>query len=189
MPTNFRLVDRDTAYLLPPSVDEWLPDNHLARFVVEIVDELDISSLEGSYTASGSDAYHPRMMLALLFYSYATGMFSSRKMEAATYESVPVRYVAANQHKHQFGPSDDCLIAFRSRRNKGTLFQAFVVQNKPTQLPVQQLKQCAAAVQKHKDLSAGRISAQLCADQSRQPVETLTHIAGPAVQMVAVGRA
>lgn len=110
MPTNFRLVDRDTAYLLPPSVDEWLPDNHLARFVVEIVDELDISSLEGSYTASGSDAYHPRMMLALLFYSYATGTFSSRKMEAATYESVPVRYVAANQH-----PDHDTICTFRRR--------------------------------------------------------------------------
>ena len=110
MPTNFRLVDRDTAYLLPPSVDEWLPDNHLARFVVEIVDELDVSSLEGAYTGSGSDAYHPRMMLALLFYCYATGMFSSRKMEAATYESVPVRFVAANQH-----PDHDTICTFRRR--------------------------------------------------------------------------
>ena len=110
MPTNFRLVDRDTAYLLPPSVDEWLPNNHLARFVVEIVDELDVSSLEGAYTGSGSDAYHPRMMLALLFYCYATGMFSSRKMEAATYESVPVRFVAANQH-----PDHDTICTFRRR--------------------------------------------------------------------------
>lgn len=110
MPTNFRLVDRDTAYLLPPSVDEWLPDNHLARFVVEIVDQLDISALEGVYTGSGSDAYHPRMMLALLFYCYATGTFSSRKMETATYESVPVRYVAANQH-----PDHDTICTFRRR--------------------------------------------------------------------------
>jgi len=110
MPTNFRLVDRDTAYLLPPSVDEWLPDNHLARFVVEIVDELDVSSLEEAYTSSGSDAYHPRMMLALLFYCYATGTFSSRKMEAATYESVPVRFVAANQH-----PDHDTICTFRRR--------------------------------------------------------------------------
>lgn len=110
MPTNFRLVDRDTAYLLPPSVDEWLPEDHLARFIVEIVDELDVSALEGAYTASGSDAYHPRMMLALLFYCYATGTFSSRKMEAATYESVPVRYVAANQH-----PDHDTICTFRRR--------------------------------------------------------------------------
>jgi len=82
----------------------------LARFVVEIVDELDISALEGAYTGSGSDAYHPRMMLALLFYCYATGMFSSRKMEAATYESVPVRFVAANQH-----PDHDTICTFRRR--------------------------------------------------------------------------
>ena len=110
MPTHFRLVDRDTAYLLPPSVDEWLPEDHLARFVVEIVDELDISILEGAYTGSGSEAYHPRMMLALLFYGYATGTFSSRKMEAATYESVPVRYVTANQH-----PDHDTICTFRRR--------------------------------------------------------------------------
>lgn len=107
---NFKLVDRDTSYLLPPSVDEWLPDDHLARFVVEIVDQLDISALESGYTGSGSDAYHPRMMTALLFYSYATGTFSSRKIEAATYESVPMRYVAANQH-----PDHDTICTFRRR--------------------------------------------------------------------------
>lgn len=107
---NFKLVDRDTSYLLPPSVDQWLPEDHLARFVVEIVDQLDISALESSYRGSGSDAYHPRMMTALLFYSYASGTFSSRKIEAATYESVPVRYVAANQH-----PDHDTICTFRRR--------------------------------------------------------------------------
>lgn len=110
MSANFRLVDRDTAYLLPPSVDDWLPEDHLARFVVEIVDQLDISTLERAYTGSGSDAYHPRMMLALLFYSYASGVFSSRKIEAATHESVPMRYVAANQH-----PDHDTICTFRRR--------------------------------------------------------------------------
>lgn len=110
MSANFRLVDRDTAYLLPPSVDDWLPEDHLARFVVEIVDQLDISALEGAYTGSGSDAYHPRMMLVLLFYSYASGVFSSRKIEAATHESVPMRYVAANQH-----PDHDTICTFRRR--------------------------------------------------------------------------
>lgn len=107
---NFKLVDRDTSYLLPPSVDEWLPEDHLARFVVEIVDQLDISALEGAYTGSGSDAYHPRMMAALLFYSYASGTYSSRKIEVATYESVPMRYVAANQH-----PDHDTICTFRRR--------------------------------------------------------------------------
>lgn len=110
MAANFRLVDRDTAYLLPPSVDDWLPEDHLARFVVEIVDQLDVSTLEGVYTGSGSDAYHPRMMLALLFYSYATGKFSSRKIEAATHDSLAMRYVAANQH-----PDHDTICTFRRR--------------------------------------------------------------------------
>lgn len=83
-------------YPFPPSIDEWLSDDHLTRFVFEIVDQLDILTLER--VDSGSDAYHPRMMLALLFYCYATGTFSSRKMEAATYESGPVRFVPVNQH-------------------------------------------------------------------------------------------
>src|SRR5699024_6402415 len=117
--TNFRLVDRETSYLLPPSVDEWLPEDHLARFVVEIVDELDISALEASYTGSGSDAYHPRMMTALLFYSYGSGRFSSRRIEQATYESLAFRYVAANQH-----PDHDTICTFR-KRFMGELEQLF----------------------------------------------------------------
>jgi transposase len=107
---NFRLVDRETFFLLPPSVDEWLPEDHLARFVVEITDQLDISAIESQYTGSGSEAYHPRMLLALLFYSYATGTFSSRKIEKASYESVPTRYVAGNQH-----PDHDTICTFRRR--------------------------------------------------------------------------
>src|SRR5699024_9085888 len=107
---NFRLVDRETSFLLPPSVDEWLPEGHLARFVVDITDQLDISSIESRYTGSGSDAYHPRILLALLFYSYATGTFSSSKIEKASYESVPTRYVAGNQH-----PDHDTICTFRRR--------------------------------------------------------------------------
>jgi transposase len=116
---NFKLVDRKTSYLLPPSVDEWLPEDHLGRFVVEIADQLDISAIEGAYTGSGSDGYHPRMMVALLFYSYATGTFSSRKIEAATYDSVAMRYVAANQH-----PDHDTICTFR-RRFLGPLGELF----------------------------------------------------------------
>jgi transposase len=107
---NFKLVDRDTSYLLPPSVDEWLPEDHLGRFVVEITDQLDISAIEGAYMGSGSEGYHPRMMVALLFYSYATGTFSSRRIETATYDSVATRYVAANQH-----PDHDTICTFRRR--------------------------------------------------------------------------
>jgi transposase len=116
---NFKFVDRDTSYLLPPSVDEWLPEDHLGRFVVEIADQMDISAIESEYTGSGSDGYHPRMMIALLFYSYATGVFSSRRIEAATYDSVATRYVAANQH-----PDHDTICTFR-RRFLGPLGELF----------------------------------------------------------------
>ena len=108
--TRFVTVNRDTAYLLPPSVDDWLPKDHLARFVVEIVDQLDLSELTRQYRGSGSDAYHPSVMLGLFIYGYATGVFSSRRIEAATYESVAFRYIAANEQ-----PDHDSLCTFRKR--------------------------------------------------------------------------
>ena len=108
--TNFRTIDRGTPYLLPPSVDEWLPKDHLARFVVEIVDQLDLSALERVYRGSGKAAYHPAMLTALLIYGYATGVYSSRAIEKASYESIAVRYIAANEH-----PDHDTLCAFRRR--------------------------------------------------------------------------
>ena len=108
--TRFVTVNRDTAYLLPPSVEDWLPKDHLARFVVDIVDQLDLSGLTRQYRGSGSDAYHPAVMLGLLIYGYATGVYSSRRIEAATYESVAFRYIAANTH-----PDHDSLCTFRKR--------------------------------------------------------------------------
>src|SRR3989337_711779 len=108
--SNFRPVDRGTGFLLPPSVDEWLPERPLARFVVEIVDQLDVSTMSRSYRGSGSAAYHPGMLLGLLIYGYATGGFSSRKIERATYDSVAFRFIAANQH-----PDHDTLATFRKR--------------------------------------------------------------------------
>jgi transposase len=107
---RFVQVDRDTAYLLPPSVDEWLPINHLARFVVDVIDQLDLSRLTGAYSGRGSAAHHPSVLLGLLVYGYATGVFSSRKIERATYDSVAFRYIAANTH-----PDHDTLAKFRKR--------------------------------------------------------------------------
>jgi hypothetical protein len=72
---NFRSIDRETGFLLPPSVDEWLPQKHLARFVVEVIDGLDLRAMSGSYRGSGSASYHPRMLLGILVYGYATGCF------------------------------------------------------------------------------------------------------------------
>ena len=108
--SRFHPVDRRTGYLLPPSVDEWLPENHLARFIVEVVDKLDIAALEKAYTGRGSAAYHPSVLLALLVYGYATGVFSSRKIERATYDSVAFRFIAAGSH-----PDHDTLATFRRR--------------------------------------------------------------------------
>jgi transposase len=107
---NFRSIDRETGFLLPPSVDEWLPQKHLARFVVEVIDGLDLRAMSGSYRGSGSASYHPRMLLGILVYGYATGVFSSRKLERATYDSVAFRFIAANDH-----PDHDTIAAFRRR--------------------------------------------------------------------------
>jgi transposase len=107
---NFRQVDRETGFLLPPSVDEWLPERHLARFVVEVIERLDLSCMANAYRGSGSAPYHPRMLLGLLVYGYATGVFYSRKLERATYDSVAFRFIAANDH-----PDHDTIAAFRRR--------------------------------------------------------------------------
>jgi transposase len=108
--STFRTIDRQTGFLLPPSVDEWLPERHLARFVVEVTDGFDLRAMVGAYRGSGSAAHHPRMLLGVLVYGYATGVFSSRKLERATYDSVAFRFIAANAH-----PDHDTIAAFRRR--------------------------------------------------------------------------
>ena len=112
--SNFRTIDQQTGFLLPPSVDEWLPERHLARFVVEVIDGLDLRTMSGAYRGSGSASYHPAMLLGLLVYGYATGVFSSRKLERATYDSVAFRFIAANDH-----PDHDTIAAFRRRVSEG----------------------------------------------------------------------
>jgi transposase len=110
MKVNFIDCDRKTTYLLPPSLEDWLPEGHLARFVVEIVERLDLQSLKESYSGHGSYPYNPVMLVALLFYGYATGIFSSRKLERNTYDSIAFRYITANSH-----PDHDTIAAFRRR--------------------------------------------------------------------------
>ncbi len=110
MRSDFLSADRDSLYLLPPSVQDWLPVNHLARFVVDIVGQLDLTLLRDAYAGRGCKAYDPEMLLSLLFYGYATGTFSSRKLELATYESIAVRYITGNSH-----PDHDTIANFRKR--------------------------------------------------------------------------
>ena len=107
---RFQRANRDEVWLLPPSIQEWLPDDHLARFVVEIVESLDLDKITGVYRHGGKPAYCPVMMTALLFYGYSTGVHSSRKLEAATHDSVAVRYVTGNLH-----PDHDTIARFRKR--------------------------------------------------------------------------
>ncbi len=106
----FKPINRHTSYLFPPSVDDWLPEQHLARFVVDVVEQLDLKEMERAYRGAGTEAFHPALLLSTLIYGYATGVFSSRKLERATYDSVAFRYVAANEH-----PDHDTLNAFRKR--------------------------------------------------------------------------
>lgn len=107
---RFVPIDRETNYLFPPSVQEWLPQDHLARFVVDVVEQLDLSRIENSYAGRGSDAHHPAMLISLLVYGYATGTFSSRALERASYDSIAFRYVTGNSH-----PDHDTINSFRKR--------------------------------------------------------------------------
>src|SRR3989338_8401192 len=111
--SRFRSINREIDFLLPPSVQDWLPKSHLARYVVEVVEVvegLDLSKLESAYAGRGSAAYHPAMLLSLLIYGYATGAYSSRKIERASYDSLAFRFIACNQH-----PDHDTLASFRRR--------------------------------------------------------------------------
>src|SRR5580658_7534586 len=108
---RFRVCDLHQDFLLPPSLQDWLPENHLARFIADVMDELDLSAIYAKYQRSdgrGLSAYHPLMMVRLLLYGYCLGLTSSRKMERATYEDVAFRFLAANQH-----PDHDTIASFR----------------------------------------------------------------------------
>jgi len=110
MSFKFIATNRDQQYLFPPSVQDWLPEDHLARFVVDMVTQLDTRSITEAYAGRGSKAYHPEILLSLLFYGYATGVYSSRKIEQATYDSVAFRFISVNTH-----PDHDTIATFRKR--------------------------------------------------------------------------
>ena len=115
--SNFITTNRTQSYLLPPSLEDWLPEEHF----VEIVEQLDLRAIVGRYRGCGSEAHHPATLIALLIYGYATGVFSSRKIEQATYDSVAFRYIAADTH-----PDHTTLANFR--KNNRNEFEALFVQ-------------------------------------------------------------
>jgi transposase len=173
MSGKFRTIDRDTAYLLPPSLQDWLPENHLARFVVDIVDRLDLRELESRYGGGGKASYHPGLLLGVLFYGYATGVFSSRKLERATYDSAAFRFITADAH-----PDHHTLATFRKRFLKeleGLFVQLLVMAKVMGLLQLGHVSldgtKIKANASKHKALS-GRYATQL-EEQLRREVREL----------------
>lgn len=119
MPARFVTVDRDTALLLPPDLRDWVPADHLVHFVIDAIDQLDVSAAQVNERGSGSEQYPPGMMLGLLTFSYATGVFASRRIEQSTYDSVAVRLLCADTH-----PDHDTICTFR-RQNRALLACCF----------------------------------------------------------------
>jgi len=117
MAERFVNVDRQTPMFLPPDLREWVADNELAHLILEAVEYCDLRGARVNVRGSGSEHYPPTMMLALLIYAYARGLFSSRRIERATYESVVVRYLCANHH-----PEHDTMAKFR--RENEALFRS-----------------------------------------------------------------
>lgn len=120
MAARFVNIDRDTPLLLPPNLREWVPEGHLAHFVIDVVEELDLLGFKVNERGTGSPQYPPRMLLPLLLYSYATGTFSSRRIEQNTFDSVPVRMITGDEH-----PDHDTICTFR-RENQKLIHEAFV---------------------------------------------------------------
>jgi transposase len=118
---TFIEFDRTQAFLLPPDLKDWLPEDDLAHFIVAAAERVPLSAFKVNKQAGGKPQYHPQLMLALLIYSYANGIFSSRRIERATHRDIGVRFVAANTH-----PDHDTIAVFR-QTNK-TAFEAAFLQ-------------------------------------------------------------
>lgn len=110
MTRKFRTADYDAMLNVKVSLGDALPPDHLARFIVDVISQLDLSRIYQQYSAEGAPPYAPELLLGLIVYGYATGVFSSRKIERATHESLPFRYIAGNMH-----PDHDTVANFRKQ--------------------------------------------------------------------------
>jgi len=108
MTTRFVSIDRNQPLLLPPDLRDWIPEDDLVHFVIQAVDGLDLNAFKVNVKGSGSAQYPPHMMLSLLIYCYANGVFSSRRIERATYRDIAVRYLTGDTH-----PDHDTICTFR----------------------------------------------------------------------------
>ena len=118
--SKFVDCDRGQAFLLPADLRDWVASDDLAHFVIEAVERVDLGAFKVNRRGTGSAQYHPRMMLALLVYCYANGIFSSRRIERATHRDIGVRFVAANRH-----PDHDTIARFR-RENFAAVSESFL---------------------------------------------------------------
>lgn len=158
-------VDRETPLLMPPSIQEWIAEDDMARFIVEAVASVGEHHCSYNPRGSGSEQYPPHMMMALLIYCYANGLFSSRKIERATYRDIAVRFISGDTH-----PDHDTIAAFR--RDNGTLFKACFlhVLELAREMKVQRIGAVAidgtmleASAAKHRTLSHAQMQEQLLA--------------------------
>lgn len=157
---TFRPYDPDQMLLLPPSLQEWLPENHLARFVSEVVDELDLSAIESRYSEErGYPPYHPRMMTKVLLYGYCTGTYSSRRLAEKLVDSVAFRFLAAGNR-----PDFRTLSDFRKEHGRalsGLFEQVLVLCQKAGLVKLGRVAidgtKLKANASKHKAMSYGRM--------------------------------
>ena len=118
--SKFVDCERDQPFLLPPDLRDWIPEDDLAHFVIAAVERVEMRAFKVNHRGSGSAQYHPRMMLALMIYCYANGIFASRRIERATHRDIGVRFVAANSH-----PDHDTIATFR-RENFAAVGEGFL---------------------------------------------------------------
>jgi transposase len=168
MATRFVPIDRETPLLLPPDMRDWVPAGHLVHFVLDAVAALDLRQVKVNERGTGSEQYPPPMMLALLLYSYATGTFSSRRIEQSTYDSVPVRLLTADTH-----PDHDTICTFR-RENPALLSESFVkVLELAQQVKVLQFGQITVAVDGTKVLANASKHSAVSYQRAGQMIEQL----------------
>jgi transposase len=168
MATRFVRIDRETPLLLPPDLRDWVPKSHLAHYILDAVEELELSQVRTNERGTGSEQYPPRMLLGLLIYSYATGTFSSRRIEQSTYDNVAARLLTADTH-----PDHDTICVFR-RENQALLTQAFVrVLELAQALKILQVGQITVSVDGTKILANASKHAAVSYERAGKAIEQL----------------
>ena len=168
MGPRFVNIDRDTPLLLPPNLRDWVPADHLAHFVVDAVEAMDLRQVKVNLRGTGDAQYPPAMMLGLLIYSYATGTFGSRRIEQTTYDNVAARFITADTH-----PDHDTLCTFR-RENQALLSESFVkVLQLAQELKLLKVGQLTVSVDGTKVLANASKHSAVSYERAGKPIEQL----------------